>query len=193
MLSLYVHFVLSRMSIFKTIKTIIFFPSRFTDFLRIQTLNPCMRKMANRTSGFEQPTYSMFLSSMWILIQRVELFKVRIQVVTPSVYCFGFLSNIIILWIFSTDGLASTSNINFFSLGVGDLSVCIFFLVAELFKRTRRYFGRSTAFLDTYYFWRFYVFPHQEAIKSFSVWITALFTLERLLCITFPMKVSCYD
>ena len=133
-------------------------------------------------------SYVFTIPASWT---RFYLFKERMDAVDMSVYCFGFLSNIPILWIFFTEGFASTSNINFFALGVADLSVCIFFIMQELlFKWLYSLCFEYTTCLDMREIWTTYFFPNQEAIKSFSAWITALITLERLLCITFPLKVS---
>ena len=123
----------------------------------------------------------------------INLFLGRIAIVIPSVYSFGFLSNILVLWIFFTDGLTTTSNISFFSLGAADLCVCSLFIVQELFTKTFRYFSNSTTFDEIWYIWRVYFFPNQDALKSFSAWITAVITLERLICVTFPLKVSPYN
>ena len=137
--------------------------------------------MANQSYVYRFPAY-------WI---RFRLFKKSMDAVDMSVYCFGFLSNIPILWIFFTEGFASTSNINFFALGVADLCVCIFFIIQELlFTWLTSLCFEYTTCLDMRDIWRIHFFPNQEAIKSFSAWITALITLERLLCITFPLKVS---
>ena len=86
-------------------------------------------------SGFGIPTYLLLGREYWI---RMHFFKETMRVVQTSVYCFGFLSNIPILWIFSKEGFASTSNINYFSLGGADLLVCIFVIVNNLFWWSRR-------------------------------------------------------
>ena len=140
--------------------------------------------MANQSwgSGFPED-----MIGRWDMI---NLFRRRIAIVIPSMYCFGFLSNALVLWIFFTNGFATTSNINFLSLGAADLCVCSLFIVQELFIQTFRYFGNSTTFLEIWYIWRDYFFPNREALKSFSAWITAVITLERLLCVLFPLKVS---
>ena len=77
-------------------------------------------------------SYVHTLPALW---RRFFLF----DAVDMSVYCFGFLSNIPILWIFYTEGFASTSNINFFALGVADLCVCILFIVDELVDTYKYY------------------------------------------------------
>ena len=144
--------------------------------------------MPNESSGYSIPAYiPLYLAQ---LNSPIKLFLRRMQVIIPSVYCFGFLSNIIVLWIFFSDGFASTSNINFFSLGVADLCVCIFFLVRELFQLIGRYFRGQKAFQEISIIYSTYFFSNNEALKSFSAWITALITLERLICIIFPLKVG---
>ena len=125
--------------------------------------------------------------------EMINLFGWGIAIVIPLIYCFGFLSNVLVLWIFFTDGFATTSNINFFSLGAADLCVCSLFIVKEFFTKTFRYFRNSTTFLEIWYIWRDYFFTNQEALKSFSAWVTAVITLERLLCVTFPLRVSSYN
>ena len=125
------------------------------------------------------------------LLAKFRLFKDMMEYVNMSVYCFGFLSNILILWMFFTDGFASSSNINFFALGGADLCVCFIFIVEEIIWTWfyRKCFQNS-ACRTLRNIWSVYFFPNQEAIKSFSAWITAVITLERLLCVAFPMKVS---
>ena len=140
--------------------------------------------MANQSWGFGFPEDMI---DRW---EMINLFRRKIAIVIPSIYCFGFLSNILVLWIFFTDGFATTSNINFFSLGAADLCVCSLFIVEEFFSQTFRYFYNSATFLEIWYIWRDYFFPNQEALKSFSAWITAVITLERLICVLFPLKVS---
>ena len=138
-------------------------------------------------SGFGVPAYLLLSREYWI---RMHFFKETMRVVQTSVYCFGFLSNIPILWIFFKEGFASTSNINFFSLGGADLFVCIFFIVDNLLWWTRDLCRRYTACDEVQEIWTVYLLPNTEALKSISVWITALITVERLCCIAFPMKVS---
>ena len=145
--------------------------------------------MANQSSGSGIPEHMMIDWSNTPL----NLFSRRMAIVVPSVYSFGFVSNILVLWIFFTDGFATTSNINFFSLAAADLCVCSLFIVHELFTNTFHYFWKSTIFLEIWYIWRVYFFPNREALKSFSAWVTAVITLERLLCVTFPLKVSSYN
>ena len=140
--------------------------------------------MANQSLG------SGFPEDMIDRWEMINLFGRRIKIVIPSIYCFGFLSNVLVLWIFFTDGFATTSNINFFSLGAADLCVCSWFIVEEFFRQTFRYFGNSTTFHEIRYIWIVYFFPNREVLKSFSAWITAVITLERLICVTFPLKVS---
>ena len=141
-------------------------------------------------SGFGVPAYLLWGREYW---QRMNLLEEGMRMVDTSIYCFGFLANVPILWIFFKEGFASTSNINFFSLGGADLCVCFIYIVNYLFRWILRHSflcRRYSSCNEMFTIWDVYLFPNQEALKSFSAWITAVITLERLLCITFPMKVS---
>ena len=105
-----------------------------------------------------------------------------------SVFCFGFLSNIIVLLVFHKDGLNSPSNISLFSLGMIDFIICtdaLFWLLMSLFPSlcTGLCYRIERFYLD-------YIRPSDEPLVSMGAWITAVITLERLCCIRFPMKVS---
>ena len=80
------------------------------------------------SSGFGAPAYLFQSREYW---RRMNLLVEGMRVV-GTIYCLGFLSNVglPILWIFFKKGFASTSNINFFSLGGADLGVCIFYIVS---------------------------------------------------------------
>ena len=126
--------------------------------------------------------------SFSIYIPTTDEFYKFITIAVTSLYCFGIPSNIIILWIFYTDGFASTSNINFFSLGVTDLCICTIHVVRRFFDSIWGVCLQNTICITILRILQF--ISVSEAYESFSTWITALITLERLLCITSPMKVS---
>ena len=124
------------------------------------------------------PKRSTWIKPYYFAVERVTVF----------VHLFGVICNIPVLIIFFKDGFASSANICFFSLAIVDLFICAFHTVWRSWSIcyamgiAKEY--RSLLNLEQF------AAPSSDAMNCVSSWITALITLERLLCILFPLKVS---
>ena len=126
-----------------------------------------------------------FRRMSWIPIYLRLMERLSLVVHLSGIFC-----NIPVLVIFFKDGLAS-SNANiklfcFFALARVDVYISAFYTMfrsAELVFLKDRY---NTVLLDIEQYGK----ASAVAMNSVSYWITALITLERLLCILFPLKVS---
>ena len=110
--------------------------------------------------------------------------------VTLFVNLFGVFCNIPVLIIFFKDGFASNTNICFLSLAIVDLFVSAFLTIQKTWSMCYE-LGIAK---DSWSSWQLnynIAAALSDAMNCVSSWITALITLERLLCILFPLKVSC--
>ena len=101
---------------------------------------------------------------------------------------FGFTGNILIIIAYAKIGFGESINISYFALGVSDF-LCVIFLTwhAICFIPV---FAESYIPLD---FWTFAVptggHTSVTLLKT-TAWITAFISLERCLCVVFPLKVK---
>ncbi|GFS10386.1 chemosensory receptor A [Elysia marginata] len=105
---------------------------------------------------------------------------------TMTVYCFGALSNILIILVFWKDGFRSTSNISFFALAVADFLISTIWAVNLVSNHID--LRKPSDPVQNYI--AIYVFPCAEAIYAIGSWITAIITWERLICIVYPLTVK---
>ena len=121
---------------------------------------------------------SSFKSSRWR-----KLYIQYMQQITMFVNLFGVFCNIPVLIIFYKDGLSSNANICFFSLALTDLYISVFYCVWNAWDIAKQmdFLRYPPAFENLL----FYASRSVDAMNSLSAWITAIITLERLLCILF--------
>ena len=92
----------------------------------------------------------------------------------------GVLFNIPVIMIFYKDDLTSNSNVCFFSLAITDLC---YSAVVSMYRLITNFFW------DLYDLLR-YTLNLSYCVNAISAWITFLITLERVICIISPLKVS---
>ena len=118
----------------------------------------------------------------------IKPYNLAMERVTVFVHLFGVICNIPVLIIFFKDGFASSTNICFFSLAIVDLFISV---IHTVFRVWSICYDIGIA-KDKWSLFSLeeYATPTSDAMNCVSSWITALITLERLLCILFPLKVS---
>ena len=100
---------------------------------------------------------------------------------TTVVTIFGLFGNTANLIVYYKMGLQDTTTINFFVLAISDFTVSTSTLVIQV---SRIHIVRGTppsAFVASFFIW---------VACGFGAMITALLSIERCLCIVFPLKVS---
>ena len=107
---------------------------------------------------------------------------------TSAVALFGVFSNIANITVYYSMGLHETTSINFFTLAISDLIVSVATIVVEmtLNPQTMVTLPAGALTLQSGFAASFIVY----SCSGLSAWITTLLSIERCLCIIFPLKVS---
>ena len=124
----------------------------------------------------------------WTRIIWIKPYLSAMEQVTVLVNLSGVICNVPVLIIFFKDGFSSNANICFFSLALVDIFISAFYLIWRGWEIAINwgFVKVQTSFLDL----QMYASKSTDSMNCVSSWITALITLERLLCILFPLKVS---
>ena len=123
-------------------------------------------------------------SPRWMIISHDVLSNLQ-----TFIFCFGFISNLLVLLVFFKNGFALASNVSFFALAGADLYVCFIFVTWMIAGFTYSNCMASTICDWLFTFWRWSLTPSKQGLKSLGAWITTAITLERLCSIMFPLKV----
>ncbi|RUS79503.1 hypothetical protein EGW08_012735 [Elysia chlorotica] len=109
-------------------------------------------------------------------------------VLTFSFSATGVLTNSINIAVFARQGLSETANINFLALSLSDLVIVAWFLAKALCENPLLVHA-SPLFLTLRDFFLL-TLPVYHAAQGFGAWVTALITVERTVCIVYPLRVK---
>ena len=107
---------------------------------------------------------------------------------SSAVSLFGIFSNFANIIVFYKMGLDESINVSFFSLAINHLIACMSTLVAviTLSPKRRTTLQPEALTLQT----GFLAIFLNSSCSGLGAWITAVLSIERCLCIRFPLKVS---
>ncbi|GFO06658.1 chemosensory receptor a [Plakobranchus ocellatus] len=114
------------------------------------------------------------------------LFYVLVQVVQLIFATFGIISNLINVTVYTKMGFSETSSITLTALSLADLVTELWLLLMAASLRPR-YFGLGVRPLSVTLM--NLLSTASNAVLGYGSWITAIISVERCLCIVFPMKV----
>ncbi|GFN84333.1 peptide receptor gpcr [Plakobranchus ocellatus] len=109
-------------------------------------------------------------------------------VLTFSFSALGLITNIGNLVVFCKNGFSETTNITFFALSVSDLLISIWFIFKNICENP--FLVEDNQWFVTLRDFFFITVPLYHAIQGFGAWVTAVITVERSLCIAYPLKVK---
>ena len=120
-----------------------------------------------------------------------RLFTVLMEYTSYAMICigiFGMTGNILILTTYVKIGLSESINISYFALGISDI-LCIIFITWNAICYIPAFANSDIPFNS-----RQFVIPTSGrpsiAFLKTTVWITAYISIERCLCVVFPMKIK---
>ncbi|GFR93556.1 peptide receptor GPCR [Elysia marginata] len=108
-------------------------------------------------------------------------------VLTFSFSVTGVLTNIANMIVFAKNGFSETTNINFFALSVSDLLIVVWFLIKNLCENPL--LVHSSPLFVTLRDFFIITIPIYHAVQGYGAWVTAFITVERTVCIVYPLKV----
>ena len=101
---------------------------------------------------------------------------------------FGMAGNIFILITYAKIGFSESINISYFALGVSDI-LCVIFLTWNAICFIPAFADSNIPFIS-----REFVIPTggftSDMFSKTTTWITAFISLERCLCVVFPLKIK---
>ena len=108
-------------------------------------------------------------------------------VLTFSFSVAGLVTNTANMVVFVKNGFSETTNINFFALSVSDLLIVIWFVIKNLCENPL--LVHSSPLFVTLRDFFLITIPIYHAVQGYGAWVTALITVERTICIVYPLKV----